>query len=503
MENVHLRLRENWKQFFLLVVINAFVGGMVGLERTILPEIAEVDFGIAAKTAILSFIIVFGIVKAVTNYYTGALADRFGRKNLLTLGWLIALPIPFILIYAPSWSWIILANILLGINQGLTWSSTVVMKIDLVGEKNRGLAMGLNESAGYLAVGGVAFLTGWIASEYGVRPYPFYLGIAFVFIGLISSWLLVKDTAHHVKKETTTSQLPLLKNVFWETTWKNRNLGSISQAGLFNNLNDGMVWGLLPILLATKNFGLEEIGKIVALYPIIWGLGQLFTGKMADHLNKKSMLFWGMLLQGVALLLMIFASSFFHFAVLSVALGIGTAVVYPTFLAAIADYAHPRQRAESIGVFRLWRDLGYAVGALLTGILADSLGINWAVGAIGFLTIISSLIILIRMKSKKSEIMKKEKDCISKEKIEALRASGQEIVILDVRGNKEFLENHIEGAINIPLDQLENDFGKFGEHQLVVTVCGKGGGRSTEAVEMLAAKGVKARWLCGGTFGWN
>jgi MFS family permease len=268
MEPVQLGLRENWKQFFLLVVINAFVGGMVGLERTILPEIAEVDFGIAAKTAILSFIIVFGIVKAVTNYYTGALADRFGRKNLLTLGWLVALPIPFVLIYAPSWSWIILANVLLGINQGLTWSSTVVMKIDLVGEKNRGLAMGLNESAGYLAVGGVAFLTGWIASEYGVRPYPFYLGIAFVFIGLISSWLLVKDTAHHVKKETTTSQLPLLKNVFWETTWKNRNLGSISQAGLVNNLNDGMVWGLLPILLATKNFGLEEIGKIVALYPI-------------------------------------------------------------------------------------------------------------------------------------------------------------------------------------------------------------------------------------------
>jgi len=397
MENVRLGLEENWKQFLLLVIINAFVGGMVGLERTILPEIAEVDFGIAAKTAILSFIIVFGIVKAITNYYTGALANKYGRKNLLTLGWLVALPIPFILIYASSWNWILFANVLLGINQGLTWSSTVVMKIDLVGEKNRGLAMGLNESAGYLAVGGVAFLTGWIASEYGIRPYPFYLGIAFAFTGLISSWLLVKDTEHHVNVETTRSSLPLLNNVFWETTWKNRNLGSISQAGLVNNLNDGMVWGLFPILLASRNFDLTQIGKIVALYPIVWGLGQLFTGKMADHLNKKYMLFWGMLVQGVALMLMVYATSFFHFAILSVILGIGTAVVYPTFLAAIADYAHPQQRAEGIGVFRLWRDMGYAIGALLTGILSDTLGIYWAVGFIGLLTIISSIIILIRM----------------------------------------------------------------------------------------------------------
>ncbi|MBK8877983.1 MAG: MFS transporter [Haliscomenobacter sp.] len=397
MNNVQLGLRENWKQFTLLVLINAFVGGMVGLERTILPELAEQEFEMAAKTAILSFIMVFGVVKAITNYYTGALANRIGRKNLLVLGWLIALPIPFLLIYAPSWGWVIFANALLGVNQGLTWSSTVVMKIDLVGEKNRGLAMGLNESAGYLAVGGVAFLTGWIAAEYGVRPYPFYLGIAFAVIGLLSSWLLVRDTGHHVHAETTSSTLPLLKNVFWETTWKNRNLGAISQAGLVNNLNDGMVWGLFPILLASRNFDLAQTGKIAALYPIVWGLGQLFTGKMADRLPKKSMLFWGMLLQGLALLGMLFACSFFHFAVLSAVLGIGTAVVYPTFLAAIADYAHPRQRAESIGVFRLWRDLGYAVGALLTGILADSLGILWAVGAIGFLTLVSSIVILVRM----------------------------------------------------------------------------------------------------------
>jgi MFS family permease len=402
MNNIQLGLKENWKQFTLLVIINAFVGGMIGLERTILPEIADIEFEIAAKTAILSFIIVFGVVKAITNYYTGALANKLGRKNLLTLGWLIGLPIPFILIYAQSWNWIIFANVLLGINQGLTWSSTVVMKIDLVGEKNRGFAMGLNESAGYLAVGGVAFLTGWIASEYGIRPYPFYMGIGFAFIGLISSWLFVKDTAYHVNIETKSNKIPILKNVFLDTTWRHTNLGSISQAGLVNNLNDGMVWGLFPILLATKNFDLEQIGKIVALYPIVWGLGQLFTGKMADHFNKKNMLFWGMLVQGIALLIMIFASTFFHFAILSIILGIGTAIVYPTFLAAISDYVHPQQRAESIGVFRLWRDLGYAVGALLTGILADSLGINWAVGFIGFLTILSAIIILIRMQSNKS-----------------------------------------------------------------------------------------------------
>lgn len=401
MEKVKLGLKENWQQFFLLVLINAFVGGMVGLERTILPEIAEVEFNIAAKTAVLSFIIVFGIVKAVTNYYTGALANQLGRKNLLTIGWLIALPIPFILIYAPNWTWVIFANVLLGINQGLTWSSTVVMKIDLVGEKNRGLAMGLNESAGYLAVGGVAFLTGWIAAEYGVRPYPFYLGMVFAFLGLLLSWLFVKDTVHHVKTETAQSNLPALQHVFWDTSWKHPSLGSISQAGLVNNLNDGMVWGLFPILLASHEFNLTQIGQIVALYPIVWGLGQLITGKMADHFSKKSMLFWGMLLQGLTLLLLLFAHTFFQFAALSVALGAGTAVVYPTFLAAIGDYAPPQQRAESIGVFRLWRDLGYAIGAFLTGILADSLGIDWAIIAIGVLTLLSSFIILFRMQRKK------------------------------------------------------------------------------------------------------
>ena len=397
MSTVELGLRNNWRQFALLVVINAFVGGMVGLERTILPQIAEADFHIASKTAILSFIIVFGFTKAITNYFTGLLANKWGRKNLLVIGWLFALPIPFILIYASSWNWVVLANVLLGINQGLTWSSTVVMKIDLVGEKNRGLAMGINESAGYLAVGLVAFLTGWIAAEYGLRPFPFYLGFVFAGLGLLGSWLLVRDTRHHVAKEASDSAVPLLKNIFWQTTWQDRNLGSISQAGLINNLNDGMVWGLLPILLATKGFTLTQIGVVVALYPGVWGVGQLFTGKMADHLNKKAMLFWGMLLQGVVLLLMTRASSYIEFIILSVLLGVGTAVVYPTFLAAMADYTHPQQRAASIGVFRLWRDSGYAFGAILTGLVADTLDINSSVVTIGVLTLLSAFIILKRM----------------------------------------------------------------------------------------------------------
>jgi MFS family permease len=348
----------------------------------------------------LSFIVVFGITKAITNYFTGALANRVGRKRLLVLGWLVALPIPFILIYAPSWSWIIFANVLLGINQGLTWSSTVVMKIDLVGEKDRGLAMGINESAGYLAVGGVAFLTGWIASEYGVRPYPFYLGIGFAVIGLLLSWLFVQDTIHHVAKETVVSKVARQNHVFWDTTWRDRNLGSITQAGLINNLNDGMVWGLFPILLSSLAFDLETIGIIVAVYPSVWGIGQLFTGKLADMVSKKLLLFLGMLGQGFALMGVIWASTPLHFILLSVVLGLGTALVYPTFLAGIADYTHPQQRAKSVGVFRLWRDMGYAIGAILTGVIADLWGILPSIGVISGLTIISALIILVRMKER-------------------------------------------------------------------------------------------------------
>lgn len=396
---IKLGLRNNWKQFALLVIVNSFVGGMVGLERTILPELAEVRFGLEAKTAIFSFIIIFGVSKAVTNYFMGAFADRYGRRRLLIAGWLIALPIPFVLIYAPSWGWIVFANLLLGINQGLTWSSTVVMKIDLVGQKDRGFAMGLNESSGYLAVGATAFLTGWIASEWGLIPYPFYLGIVLSILGLLFSIFLIRDTVHHVAVESAGHSGKKLKNVFWETTWSDPNLGSITQAGLVNNLNDGMIWGLLPLILADLGFSIAEIGLVVAVYPGVWGLGQLLTGRLADLLPKKNLLFWGMFLQGVAIFLMIPATGFNTYILLCFGLGLGTALVYPTFLAGIAEYSAPDQRAKSIGVFRLWRDLGYAIGALLTGILADFFGFGVSLGAIAGLTIISSLIIKLRMQT--------------------------------------------------------------------------------------------------------
>ena len=397
-KNVVLGLKMNWEQFSLLVIINFLVGGMIGMERDILPQIAEVEFHVSAKTAILSFIIVFGIAKALTNYFTGALSNKLGRKNLLLIGWTIGVPVPFILMFAPDWNWIVAANILLGINQGLTWSITVLMKIDLVGEKQRGLAMGLNEFAGYIAVAIVAFATGWIASEYGLRPYPFLIGIVLSILGLLFSWLFIKDTLHHVKLESGSSTIPRLKNIFWETTWKNKNLGSVTQAGLVNNLNDGMVWGLYPILLATKGFSIAEIGIITALYPAVWGIGQLFTGKMADRFCKKDMLFWGMILQGLMLFAIVLAVTFAHFLLISILLGWGTAMVYPTFLASVAENTHPSDRANSLGVFRFWRDLGYAIGAILTGITADAFGINTSVLIIGLLTLFSAGVIFYRMK---------------------------------------------------------------------------------------------------------
>ena len=397
MQNVRLGLKENRKQFTILVIINAFVGGMVGLERTILPQIAEKEFAIAAKTAILSFIIVFGIVKAITNYYTGTLANKFGRKNLLIVGWVIGLPIPLILMFAADWNWIIAANVLLGINQGLTWSSTVVMKIDLVGERQRGFAMGLNEFAGYTAVALIAFATGWIAGKFGIRPYPFYVGIGLAVLGLLGSLFFVKDTRHHVAKEISTNNVPVLKNVFWETTWKNKNLGSVTQAGLINNLNDGMAWGIFPILLTTRGFTISQIGIVTAIYPAVWGIGQLYTGKMADRFCKRDMLYLGMLLQAIALLLLVWANTMLHFIILSSILGWGTAMVYPTFLATVAENTNPKDRAKSIGIFRLWRDLGYAIGAILTGIIADFFNLNTAVLFIALLTFLSAIVIYIRM----------------------------------------------------------------------------------------------------------
>ena len=396
-DSIKLGLKENWQQFTILVIVNAFVGGMVGLERSIFPQFAEIEFGVATTSAILSFIIAFGITKAIANYFTGRLANKFGRKNLLIFGWIIALPIPFILIYANHWNWVVFANILLGISQGFTWSSTIVMKIDLVGEKNRGLAMGLNEFAGYFAVGIVAFLTGYIADNFGITPYPFYLGIGIAVLGLLSSIFFVKDTRVFMHKEHTTNTTEQLSNVFIETSFKNKTLSSITQAGLVNNLNDGMIWGLLPMILLSLNYSTENIGIIAAIYPTVWGLGQLFTGKMADHYSKKAMLFWGMLLQGLAIIFIPFSTTFFELASISALLGLGTAIVYPTFLAAIADATTPTQRAESIGSFRLWRDLGYAIGAIISGITADVFGIDYAILLIGFITILSSMVIKIRM----------------------------------------------------------------------------------------------------------
>lgn len=397
MDRIVFGLRENWRQFALLVVINGFVGGMVGLERSILPQIATHEFGVAAKSAILSFIVAFGLVKALTNYYAGALADRYGRKNLLVAGWAFGIPIPFMLIYAPGWDWIIAANMLLGVNQGLAWSSTVVMKIDLVGEKERGFAMGINEFAGYLSVALVAFLTGWIAAEYGLRPYPFYIGIVLSVLGLAGSIFLVRDTRKYVHSETAASSISQLKNLFWATTWKDNNLGSVTQAGLINNLNDGMVWGIFPIMLSSAGLSLTEIGLITALYPAVWGLGQLFTGHLADKFCKKDLLSAGMAIQAVALLTMAWVKGFWAFTALAAILGWGTAMVYPTFLATIAEKTHPLDRAKSVGVFRLWRDLGYAIGAILTGLIADMMNIPTAISMVGLLTLFSAVVIRCRM----------------------------------------------------------------------------------------------------------
>ena len=397
-----LGLKENWKQFVLLVIVNAFVGGMVGIERSIFPEFARDVFGIESKTAILSFITAFGISKAVMNYFTGRLSNKFGRKNLLLAGWFLALPVPFILIYAPSWNWVILANVLLGITQGITWSSTVIMKIDLVGPDNRGLAMGFNEFAGYFAVGFFAFLSGYAASRYGITPYPFYLGVGVSVLGLLLTLIWIKDTGAFVDLENRAGTVQKSGNVFMNTTFRNKTLSAVTQAGLVNNLNDGMIWGLLPLLLLSLNFNSENIGIIAAVYPAVWGIGQLFTGKMADVYSKKKMLFWGMLMQAAAVFLIPFTAQFYVLVLLSGVLGLGTALVYPTFLAAVANAVNPHERAESIGVFRLWRDLGYAFGAVISGIVADVFGAEYAVFLIAVITLLSALVIQFRMPASES-----------------------------------------------------------------------------------------------------
>ncbi len=400
---VRLGLRENLGQFALLVVVNAFVGAMVGLERSILPTIAEQEFQLVARTAVLSFIVVFGVAKAFTNYSAGRLSDRLGRKHVLVAGWLVATPVPFLLMWAPSWNWILFANLLLGISQGLTWSTTVIMKIDLVGPTQRGLAMGLNEFAGYVAVAASALATGWIAARYGVRPQPFYLGVAFVAVGLAISALLVHETRHHVSHESALvgtlppTGMPTPREVFWRTTLLNPTLSSVSQAGLVNNLNDGMAWGLFPLVFVAAGLNLWQVGMLAAIYPATWGLVQLVTGAVSDYAGRKPLIVWGMWIQAVGIGVVTMAHAFAVFVIGAVMLGIGTAMVYPTLLAAIGDLAHPSWRASAVGVYRLWRDLGYAIGALLAGVTADAFGLTTAMWLIAALTFVSGAVSAVRM----------------------------------------------------------------------------------------------------------
>jgi MFS family permease len=402
---VQLGLRANLAQFVLLVVVNAFVGAMAGLERTILPAIAEREFQLAARTAILSFIVVFGVTKALTNYGAGRWSDRFGRKAVLVAGWLMAVPVPFLLMWAPSWNWILAANVLLGVSQGLTWSTTVIMKIDLVGPHRRGLAMGLNEFAGYLAVAVSALVTGWVATAYGLRPQPFYLGVAFVILGLTLSGLVVRDTTAHVSHESgiqpsvaRRAETLSGREVFWRTTLHDRNLSSACQAGLVNNLNDGMAWGLFPIVYAADGLPLDTIGMLAATYLATWGFGQLVTGALSDRSGRKPLIVWGMWIQAIGIGVTAMSGTVSGFGAGALLLGVGTAMVYPTLLAAVGDVAPPSWRGSAVGVYRLWRDLGYAVGAILAGVTADLAGVTSAVWLVATLTGASGAFAAVRMR---------------------------------------------------------------------------------------------------------
>jgi MFS family permease len=394
-----LGLRANLAQFLLLVAINALVGGMLGQERIVLPLLAEQTFHLTAYTSALTFILAFGAVKAATNFFAGTWSDRYGRKPVLVAGWLIGLPVPLLLIWAPNWSWVIAANVLLGMNQGLTWSTTVIMKIDLVGPARRGLAMGLNEAAGYVAVAATAMASGYLAEEYGLRPAPFLLGAAFAALGLGLSTLAVRETRGHAHHEAgrTEHQGMTTRQVFALTSFKEPALSSASQAGLVNNLNDGMAWGLFPILFATHHLSLARIGLLGALYPAVWGFGQLATGALSDRWGRKWLISAGMLVQAVALALVAAGNDFGQWLIAVTLLGLGTAMVYPALLAAIGDVAHPAWRARAVGVYRLWRDGGFAVGALLAGVLADLWGIPVAVWTVAALTAASGLIVAARM----------------------------------------------------------------------------------------------------------
>lgn len=403
---ITLGLRQNLAQFLLLVAVNALVGGTLGQERTVLPLLAGQVFHLDQYTSALTYILAFGLAKAATNYFAGTLSDRHGRKPVLIVGWLIALPVPLMLIFAPTWDWIVAANIVLGISQGLTWSTTVMMKMDLVGPERRGLAMGLNEAAGYLGLAGTALATGYIAATYGLRPGPFLLGAAFIAIGLGLSVLTVRETHHHAKTEAATHNTihagahAGLSNgeIFTLTSYRDRSLSSISQAGMVNNLNDGLAWGLFPVLFAASGLSLERIGLLAAVYPAVWGAGQLITGALSDRYGRKPLIAGGMLVQAAALALVAAGTGFEIWLAAAILLGAGTAMVYPTLLAAIGDVAHPVWRARSVGIYRLWRDGGFAAGALLSGLLADMYGIPAAIAVVAALTATSGIIVAVRMR---------------------------------------------------------------------------------------------------------
>jgi len=404
---VRLGLRENWPQFSLLVLVNAFVGGMVGLERTVVPLIGTETFGIASTTIVVSFIVSFGVIKAVANLVSGHFADLWGRKALLILGWVVGLPVPFMVAWAPSWGWVVAANALLGINQGFAWSMTVIMKVDLVGPKSRGLAVGLNEFAGYLSVGVTAFLTGYIAQRYGLRPQPFYLGIGYAVLGLVLSVWLVRDTRAHVALEVGGHGVPTGERLtFWQifrrTSFGDRNLFAASQAGLVNNLNDGMSWGIFPLFFVGFGLSVERIGILKAVYPAVWGVLQTVTGPLSDRWGRKGLIVGGMWVQAAGLIMTAVTQSFGWWLMASVLLGVGTAMVYPTLIASVSDASHPSWRARSLSVYRFWRDLGYAIGALSAGIITDLFGAAAAIIAIGILTFVSGAVTAISMTDRKS-----------------------------------------------------------------------------------------------------
>jgi MFS family permease len=403
-KGVTLGLLANWRQFALLVLINAFVGGMIGIERTVVPLIGAEEFHLSSTTLIVSFIISFGVVKALANLVSGQLADTWGRKHVLVLGWVFGLPVPFMIMWAPSWEWVIAANVLLGINQGLAWSMTVIMKVDLVGPKSRGLAVGLNEFAGYFTVGLTAFLTGYLAAEYGLRPTPIYLGVGYAVLGTILSIFLVRDTREHVRAEIGNSPQQPAAIGFWEvftlTSFRDRNLFAASQAGLVNNLNDGMSWGVFPLFFTAFGLGVERIGILKAVYPATWGILQVATGPLSDRWGRKGLIVGGMWVQAAGLLLTALTREFQYWLLGSLLLGIGTAMVYPSLIAAVSDASHPTWRARSLSVYRFWRDLGYAIGALSAGIIADLFGLAWAIGAIAGLTFLSGVVVAFVMQEK-------------------------------------------------------------------------------------------------------